>query len=185
MKKHTYFITAAAVKYWKNEVKSGNLRIATSGDKIYIVNSFNAFVIPNNNYIYSELVQPATLHPMPADGSAYIWQNGKMREDRAADTVNLVERIISANAAAVERSRFTADYGGGEVCRIYKFSGGTLAGINVKYDAMVDFTFSHTATMASNRSPAVFRSGDFIAVLLPLNLPALGDWVNQLVEVRK
>ena len=183
MKKHTYFITAAAVKYWKKEVKSGNLRVATSGDKIYIVNGFNAFVIPNNNYIYSELVQPATLHPMPADGSAYIWQNGKMREDRAADTVNIVERILSANADTVERTRFSVDTGNDTTCRIYKLSGGPLAMVNVNYDAMVDFTFAHTATMANNKALAVFRSGEFIAVLLPVHPRALGDWVNQLAEV--
>lgn len=184
MKKHTYFITAAATKYWKKEVKSGNLRIATSGEKIYIVNGYNAFVIPNNNYIFSELVQPATLCPAPADGSAYIWRNGKMQEDRAADTVNIVERILSANTGAVERTRFSVDAGGDKTCRIYKLSNDSLGMIDVKYESMVDFTFSHTATMANNKAPAVFHSGEFIAVLLPVHPRSLGDWVNQLAEVK-
>lgn len=182
MKKGTYFITAAAVKHWKKEVKSGNLRIATSGDKIYIVNSYNAFVIPNNNYIYSELVQPASLHPAPADGIAYIWRNGEMREDRAADTVNLVERIISADAGIVERTRFSVDTSDGKTCRIYKLSGGALAMVNADYDSMVDFTFKHAATMASDKSPAVFRSEHFTAVLLPVHPRSLGGWVSQLTE---
>lgn len=184
MKKNYYPITAAAVKYWKKEVKNGNLRIATSGDKIYIVNSYNAFVIPNNNYIYSELVQPAALHPAPADGIAYIWRNSEMREERAADTINIVERILSADAGTVERTRFSVDADKSTTCRVYKLSDGKLAMVNTNYDSMVDLTYKHTATMANDKAPAVFRFEHFTAILLPVHPRSLGEWVNQLVEVR-
>lgn len=184
MKKNYYPITAAAVKYWKKEVKSGNLRVATSGDKIYIVNSYNAFVIPNNNYIYSELVQPATLHPAPEDGDAYIFQNGEMRKDIATRVADIVERILSADAGTVERTRFSVDTSDGVTCRIYKLSGGNLAMVNANYDSMVDLTYKHTATMANDKAPAVFRFEHFTAVILPMHPRSLGDWVSQLTEVR-
>lgn len=183
MKKTRFFITAEATKYWKKEVKNGVLRVATSGEKIYIVNGYNAFVIPNNNHVFETLVQPATLRPAPEDGRAYFWSNGTMREDDAKSTVELVEKILAAGVNdPVYRTQFCVDTAT-TTCRIFKLNSGTLAAIDTRFDVMVDYTFSHGATMANNKAPAVFRSDDFAAILPPVNLTTLGDQVRKLAEV--
>ena len=179
MKKHNYFITNEAVKYWKKEAKSGRLHVARSGDKTYIVNSYSAFVIPANPLLYENLVQPATLRPGPEDGKSQIWKNGEYYEEPATETVRMVENILSENTDTVNRTPFTMDVETG-VIRIYKLASGALAGINVKYDAMVDFSFGHTAVMANPKAPAVFRSGDFTALLLPVYKPELETWARAL-----
>lgn len=183
MKKNDFFITGNATKYWKKEVKNGRLQIATKEDKIYILNGYNAFIIPNNAFVYELLVQPATLRPAPEDGRAHIWINGIMREDSAADTINIIDRLLTAETAPVERTRWTVDAGDDKTLRIYKRQRGDVIGIDTKYDSMVDFSFRHSGTMAGNKCPAIFTSGDFIALLLPVNNPSITDWARALLEV--
>lgn len=184
MKKNNYFITNEAVKYWKKEIKNGHFRVATEGESIYLVNGYNAFVIPNNAYIFAELVQPATLRPAPEEGRAYIWQNGNSREEAAAVTTNIVKRVLNNDAPPVKRTPLVCDSKckGGAV-RVYKLENGDCAGIDTRFDAMVDFSFSHTARMTSDRSPAVITSGDFIAVLLPVHMPELPGLIRSVAGV--
>lgn len=182
MKKANYFITAAATKYWKKEVKGGNLRIATTEEKIYILNGYNAFVIPNNKYIFADLVQPATMRPAPEVGRAHIWINGNMSEGSAKETTDIVDRILSADTAAVKRTQFTVDTTNGDNLRIYKLESGKIVGINSKYDSMIDFRIPCTSTMATPRTPAVFVSADITAIICPVHLGKLEEWAQALTE---
>lgn len=179
--KNNFFVTSAATKYWKKEVKNGRLHVATQGDKIYIVNSCSAFVIPNNQYIFAELVQPATMRPAPADGAAHIWRNGDFREDTAAGTVDLVTCILNAaqDAAPVERTRFSVDIEK-DTHRVYKLTGGAAAMVNSKYDCMVDRTFRHTAKMANNKAPLILSDGEFTGILMPVHPGNLPGWIAEL-----
>lgn len=180
MKKASFFITSEATKYWKKEVKNGRLQVATKGDKIYILNNYNAFIIPNNPYVYAELVQPATLRPAPEDGRAFIWLHGGLREDSADDTVNIIERNIEEGTGAAERTRFTVDVETAAY-RVYKAANGQLAAVNAKYDSMVEHSFSHELTMKDQHSPAILRDGDFLALLLPCRQSRLESWARDLI----
>lgn len=180
MKKSDFFITGNATKYWKKEVKNGRLQVATKDDKIYILNGYNAFVIPNNAFVYELLVQPATLRPAPENGRAHIWNNGIMREDRAEGTINIFERLLAAETAPAERTRWIVDADDDKTCRVYKRQRGDIVGIDTKYDSMVDFTFNHTATMAGNKCPVIITSGEFVALLMPVYLAKLGDWARDI-----
>ena len=183
--KNFTFITKDATKYWKKEVssKKGRLQIATNGDKIYIVNSYNAFIIPNNAALYALLVQPATLMPAPEDGAAHIWINGDFRKDSAASTVSMIENTLSASGNPVSRSGFIIDGKNNDQLRVFKLSDGSLSSINIKYDAMLDFSLPYSATMKNTKAPAVFRSGDFTGILLPVFFPELSNRVRDLLGV--
>jgi hypothetical protein len=181
MKKQKQFITNNAVKYWKKEVKSGRLHVATQGEKIYILNGYNAFVIPNNKYLFETLVQPATLRPAPEDGRAYIWISGEMREEPAQNTVDIVERSITAAEHEATRTPVIYEYKE-NAHRIYKLHNGDLVAINEKYDSMVDFSFSVSLKMNKRIAPLIVTHGEITAVLMPVNIESLKLKINGLLE---
>lgn len=180
--KNYYFITNAAVKYWKKEVKNGNLRVATLEGQIYIVNSYNAFIIPAG--LYSAMVQPATLQAAPEEGRAYIWKNGKFSTGDAADVAAIVTRAIDPDAPNAERTAFSVDHKTG-AARIYKLEGGELAPISGEFDAMLNHDYRHTIQARSTKSAFVFKTDGITAVIMPIYYRPLNDEIKKLVKEDK
>ena len=130
--------------------------------------------------VFADLVQPATLRPAPEDGKAYKWIGGIFYEESADYTTDLIDRILTAETAGVTRTRWTVEDSSGRTCRIYRRKRGDLIGFNTDYDNMVNWEFEPVGTMAANKAAAVWRYGEFVALLMPVYLDRLEEWAKEL-----
>lgn len=169
--KNYYLITKEATKYWKKAIKSDRVMVANYDGNIYIVNGFNAFRFPAMPLLWDEIARPAFMAEMPADGAAVNYLRGEACPDNAASVANIFNRNMEDRTHAA-RMPFMSD-ANGETCRLFKNTAGKLAIVNVKYDALVDFSQAESIYCAGSINPIVAENEHFAAILLPMRLSPL------------
>lgn len=176
--KNYYLITKEATKYWKKAIKSDRVMVANYDGKIYIVNGYNAFRFPAMPLLWDELARPAFMAEMPVDGAAVEYIRGEARPGCAPDIANLFNRNMEDRTPAA-RMPFMSD-ANGETCRLFKNTAGKLAIVNVKYDAMVDFSMAESIYCAGSVNPVIAENEHFAAILLPMRLsPIFADLARE------
>lgn len=178
------FITKQAQKHWKKEIAKGHLQIAAHEDKIYLLNTYNAFIVPQNTLMYEYLIQPATLRPAPDGGEAQVWHNGTYYQAAAAETIHIIKGIMEKSSNAVTRTPFSFDDENEQTLRIYTLPDGQHITINQKYDAMIDHKQDCHITGSGPKSPIVFTDASelFTAILLPVLCARLDAHIQALAE---
>ena len=164
--KNYYMITKEATKYWKKAIKNDRIMVTQHDGIIYIVNGYNAFKFPAVSAIWDDLARPAFMVEMPAEGEAFSYFNGRKNTAVSSNIVDILDRNLTDKTTAV-RSPFTYDCKDLTV-RLYKNTNGSISGINVKYDAMVDPSQVKEIYCGGRYSPVVFINGEYTALVMPV-----------------
>ena len=182
--KNYYLITKEATKYWKKAIKNDRVMVTCHDNTIYIVNGYNAFKMPANGYIWDELARPAFMVDMPEEGAAFQFFQGNKQPAISTDIVNILDRNLQDTTPAT-RSPFTYD-SKDITLRLYKNANGTITGLNVKYDAMVDPSQADSIYCGGRYSPVVLKNEHFTAFIMPVRITtleeAVKDTFNKLME---
>lgn len=166
--KNYYLITKEATKYWKKAIKNDRVMVTCHENTIYIVNGYNAFKFPANGYIWDELARPAFMVDMPEEGAAFRYLNGEKQPGFSADIVNILDRNLE-NKTPAQRTAFTFD-SKELTLRLYKNENGSVSGVNVKYDSMVDASQAEKIYCGGRYSPVVFENEHFTALIMPVRM---------------
>ena len=174
--KNYCLITKEATKYWKKAIKNDRVMVTQHDGIIYIVNGYNAFKFPAMPAIWDELARPAFMVDMPADGEAFSYFRGVKNTAVSGDIVNILDRNLTDTTKA-SRSPFTYDSKDLTV-RLYTNDNGSISGINVKYDAMVDPSQVKEIYCGGRYSPVVLVNGEYTALIMPVRINVLDDAVK-------
>ena len=166
--KNYYLITKEATKYWKKAIKNDRVMVTCHGNTIYIVNGYNAFKMPANGYIWDELARPAFMVEMPEEGAAFQFLRGEKQPAVSADIVNILDRNLQDTTPAT-RSPFVYDTKDISL-RLFKNDNGSISGINVKYDAMVDPEYVENIYCGGRYSPVILKNEHFTALIMPVRM---------------
>lgn len=167
MKNH-YLITGAATKYWKKAIKNDRVMVCNKDGYIYILNGYNAFKMPAVPYLWDVLARPAFMVDMPEPGAAFQYDRGEKREAIAADIAFKIDSFLT-NTAPAERLPFMFD-SLNITARLYKLNTGTVVGVDVKYDEMVNASMANAIYCGGKYAPVVFINDQFVALLMPVKL---------------
>lgn len=166
--KNYYLITKEATKYWKKAIKNDRVMVTCHDNTIYIVNGYNAFKMPANGYIWDELARPAFMVKMPEEGAAFQYFRGEKQPAVSADIVNILDRNLQDTTPAT-RCPFVYDTKD-ITLRLFKNDNGSISGINVKYDAMVDPSQAENIYCGGRYSPVVLKNEHFTALIMPVRM---------------
>lgn len=186
MKKY-YLITKDATKYWKKAIKNDRVMVANHDNFIYIVNGYNAFKFPALPAIWDDIARAAFMVDIPEAGAAFQHCHGEKQTADAANVVNIFENATKDTTPAA-RSPFQFDSKDITV-RLYKNDNGTLSGVNIVYDAMVDPLQADNICCGGRYSPIIFKNDlGFTALIMPVRLhdafpEKIRDTFAQLLEV--
>ena len=174
--KNYCMITKEATKYWKKAIKNDRVMVTQRDGLIYIINGYNAFKFPAMPVLWDDLARPAFMVDMPAEGEAFTYFCGKKQNSMSSDIISILDRNLQDKTPAT-RSPFV--YAAKDITlQLYKNNNGSVTGLNVKYDAMVDPDQVKEIYCGGRYSPVVFIDGEFTALIMPVRMPLLDDAVK-------
>lgn len=175
--KTNYLITGEATKYWKKAIKSDRVMIANKSEHIYILNGYNAFKFPAKPFLWDAIARAAFMVDMPGSDSAFQYYNGEKQFATVDDVAQRIEQIIEDRTPA-QRLPFCWD---APFCttRLYSINNGEIAGVNVKYDAMVNIELAKKVYCKGRYAPVVIADDYITAILMPVRLD---DKFNDQIE---
>jgi hypothetical protein len=161
-------ITKETTKYWKKAIKNDRVMITNDGESVYILNGFNAFKFPAMPLLWDEIARPAFMVDMPEEGNAFMYFCGKKQPAIHSDIIKLFENVTKDKTPAT-RSAFT--YEGKDVSlRLYKNANGSVTGINIKYDAMINPEQVKNIYCGGRYSPVILENEHFTALIMPVRM---------------
>jgi len=166
--KNYYMITKETTKYWKKAIKNDRVMVANDGESIYIVNGYNAFKFPAMPVLWDEIARPAFMVDMPEEGAASQYNCGERQTATADDVKNVFNRALSTKTPAM-RSNFVYE-SENITLRLYKNKNGSITGVNVKYDAMIDPDQVKNIYCGGRYSPVILENDFFTALIMPVKM---------------
>lgn len=166
--KNKYMLTKEVTKYWKKAIKTDTVMVTRCDDKIYILNGYNAFIIPAAPIVWDDIVRPALAMEAPENGAAFQFVRGEKQAVTQADIINIIEKNTQDKTPAM-RTPFTYDTANGSL-RLYKNANDTLSAVSTKYDAMIDYALADNVYCGGRYAPVVFEAAYFTALLMPVKI---------------
>lgn len=166
--KNRYMLTKEVTKYWKKAIQTDAVMVTRRDDKIYILNGYNAFIIPALPVVWDEIVRPALAMEMPENNAAFQFVKGEKQAAVQADIINIIEKCTQDKTPAM-RTPFTYDAANGSL-RLYKNANDALTAVSTKYDAMIDYALADNIYCGGRCSPVVFETICFTALLMPVRI---------------
>lgn len=166
--KNYYMITKEATKYWKKAIKNDRIMVTHQDGCIYIINGYNAFKMPAVAHIWDDIARGAFMVDMPEDGAAFQYIRG---EKQAADPAYILKIFTGATGDTTPATRTPFQLDSNDITiRLYKNDNGSISGVNIAYDAMVDPSQADQIFCGGRYSPVVLKNEFFTALLMPVKL---------------
>jgi hypothetical protein len=105
---------------------------------------------------------------MPEDGAAFMYFCGKNQPAIHSDILNIFNHALSDKTPAT-RSAFVYE-SENITLRLYKNKNGSITGVNVKYDAMIDPAQVENIYCGGRYSPVILENEHFTALIMPVKM---------------